>query len=321
MTPFGRIARREPLALERQQSRERRKRRVDPVGGGQLVGPHALGAQHRGSPRVLLRALRRAGLRPGPPRSRAGRPRAPCPRGLPAAYVGEPGRPPPARRPRTRPASTRRSGCRSPCASLGVLNDWMLSEASSRSVRRDRPVAAHCGGESIATTSGRRSRIRRSTSGTRTCENTCRGTRRSSRSTRSSPLPTPTSIPSERTPSALGLPPVGEEVQQVAPGQHAEHLALPWRRARRARAPVSANADSIGWSHSTMGIGGAMTSATSACRASGSRKTRSSSSRSRIEPTNCVTSAPSSRTTGAWEMSCSLQHVDGLPDLRRGHRR
>ena len=54
----------------------------------------------------------------------------------------------------------------------------------------------------------------------------------------------------------------------------------------------------------TEGIGGAITEATSACRASGSRNTRSSSSRSRIEPTNCATSDDASRTTGACEMLC-----------------
>ena len=101
----------------------------------------------------------------------------------------------------------------------------MLSAASSRSVRRDRPDAAHRGGESIAMTSGRRSRIRRSTSGTRTCETTCSGHAALVQQHEVESLADPDVDPERTHRQRWALPTVGEEVQQVAPGQHAEHLA------------------------------------------------------------------------------------------------
>src|SRR6266542_1857002 len=62
-------------------------------------------------------------------------------------------------------------------------------------------------------------------------------------------------------------------------------------------------ATSTGSSNCTIGSGDDITSATSACRASGSRNSRSRRPRSRIEPTKAVTSVVSgSRTTGAWEI-------------------
>ena len=84
----------------------------------------------------------------------------------------------------------------------------------------------------------------------------------------------------------------------------------------------SANADSTGSSHSTIGIGGAMTSATSAWSASGSRKIRSRSSRSRIEPTNCATSVGRllAHDRGLRD-PVRLQQVDRLSDLVVGAHR
>src|SRR6266542_5288549 len=62
-------------------------------------------------------------------------------------------------------------------------------------------------------------------------------------------------------------------------------------------------ATSTGSSNCTIGSGDDITSATSACRASGSRNSLSRRPRSRIEPTKAVTSVVSgSRTTGAWEV-------------------
>ena len=75
------------------------------------------------------------------------------PFGDPAPYVGKPCSF--ATRKTSNPTSIHsKNRLPRPWVSDGVLNDWMLHDASSRSVRRERPVAAHRGGESIATTSG-----------------------------------------------------------------------------------------------------------------------------------------------------------------------
>ena len=63
MTPSWRVARSEPLALERQESGERGERRVDPVDRGQLVGAHALRVQDALAPRALRDAFRRQAAR------------------------------------------------------------------------------------------------------------------------------------------------------------------------------------------------------------------------------------------------------------------
>ena len=146
------------------------------------------------------------------------------PFGLPAAYVGNPAS--------AAWANTSNPTCihpkkrlRSPCSLLGVLNDWMLSEASSRSVRRDRPDAAHFGGESIAMTSGRRSRIRRPL-GTRHVRGHLQRHQAFVQEHQIESFADPDVDPQgPHRPRSLDLATVGQEVQQVAPGQHAEHLA------------------------------------------------------------------------------------------------
>ncbi len=220
---------------------ERRQRGVDPVGRAQLVGAHALGCAARPSRHACFRAP--LGASP-PARTTAlacGKTSMRLALRAARAVGGEPG----LRRlgehlePHLHPVEER--GCPRRARALGVLNDWMLRAASSRSVRRDRPDAAqrgrgidrdHVGPEVADQALG-------DVSGPERARTTCSGTR---------PLVQQDQIESLADPdvdaqgphgrSALALPTVGQEVQQVAPGQHAEHLALLGDQDGRARAPA-----------------------------------------------------------------------------------
>jgi hypothetical protein len=104
---------------------------------------------------------------------------------------------------------------------------------------------------------------------------------------------------------------VRQELEEIAPREHAERLAtLDHQERRSALERLERDLDRR--------IGAPITSATSACSASGSRKIRSRSAFSRIDPTNPEMSVGSpcwptpsppedSRTTGACEIenSCS----------------
>src|SRR5262245_23425909 len=98
----------------------------------------------------------------------------------------------------------------------------MPNQRSSRSVRRERPFAAHLGGASIATTSGPKSGTSLWRSSTETWRAVSTTARSASSRTRSSPFATPTSIPRARTSDAGTM---GEELEEVAAREDAQHLA------------------------------------------------------------------------------------------------
>ena len=96
---------------------------------------------------------------------------------------------------------------------------------------------------------------------------------------------------------------MGEVLEEVGAAEDADRLARAATTTAGLPAERSAKTVSTDSSISTAGSGGSIAAATSSSSASGLRKTRSKSPRSRIEPTRSASESTSSwRTTGIWEI-------------------
>ena len=229
------------LPLERQQAGQRAERGVDPVGRRQLVGRDALRAQHARAPVLLPRPFRRQ----APGQHRRARVREDLHRGrrrgrrpVPLEAVG--GRDGEHLEAHLHPRVERDAG---PSGRRRVAKAWRLQVARSRSVRRERPLAAHAGGASIAITSAAASSISGPSRSTEILDATRRGRRRSSSTTRSRPFrEAPTSIPRARTGQSRIRPTVsagggrGSSAGRCASARRAP--GRPSRRGPPSRAPA-----------------------------------------------------------------------------------